>query len=301
MVPDIAAVAELLAAWPQVTQLRVGYSGGVDSHVLLHILATHREALGGRRLAAVHVNHGLAAQAAVWEAHCAAVCRELGVALEVVRVDARPRPGESPEAAARRARYAAFAGLLRADTALLTAQHLDDQAETLLLQLLRGAGPRGLAAMPAAAPLGKGRLLRPFLEIRRDAITAYAQDHGLTWVEDASNADTRLDRNYLRHQVMSVLRRRWPAAAQTLGRSARLCADAAALLDDLADADLARAAGGRPDKLQLEALQNLDPPRRRNALRRWFDVLDLPPPAAVHLRHILDDVIAAPRDRQGRV
>ena len=287
----------LLAAHPGVHRLLVAYSGGVDSHVLLHWLAGQRGEWGGRTLAAVHVNHGLQAAAGEWERHCRRVCHELGVAFHPLRVDARPAAGESPEAAARTARYGALQGLLTASDALLTAQHQDDQAETLLLQLLRGAGPPGLAAMPPAAPFGAGWLWRPLLAHSRTEILAYAATHRLVWVEDASNADQRLDRNYLRQQIMPALRARWPAASRTCSRSARWCAEAAALAGEVADADLARLAGPSPDRLSLSGLQELTEARQRNALRRWFRRLALPAPTAAQLARLCGDVMAAPRDR----
>ena len=189
-------------------------------------------------LAAIYVDHGLQAASAGWGKHCARSCRDLDVPFRVLKINARPAPGESPEAAARRARYAALAVELEPDAALLTAHHRDDQAETLLLQLLRGAGPHGLAAMPAAARLGQGWLLRPLLDLDRADLLAYAHEHGLRWIEDASNADTGFDRNYLRHRILPLLRERWPAANRTLARSARWCAETADWLDAEAAADL---------------------------------------------------------------
>lgn len=294
----VACLHSLLAAHPALHRLIVAYSGGVDSHVLLHLLASHRASLGNRALLAVYVDHGLQPAAGHWGEHCAAVCRELGVEFSRLRVKAHPRPGESPEAAARQARYGALADLLGERDVLLTAQHQDDQAETLLLQLLRGGGPHGLAAMPASAPLGRGWLLRPLLAVERAEILAYARLHQLRWVEDTSNLDQRLDRNYLRHTILPLLKARWPAVSRTLARSARLCAEAATLLDTLADADLAQAAGGRPDRLHIPALCALDEARLRNALRHWFRRLQLPSPGAVVLERILREAIFAARDRR---
>jgi tRNA(Ile)-lysidine synthase len=288
----------LLTAHPAIHRLIVGYSGGVDSHVLLHLLTTHRKELQGRILAAIYVDHGLQPASVPWGDHCAAVCRNLNVAFELLKVNARPQSGESPEAAARRVRYAVLEKWLGEHDALLTAHQRDDQAETLLLQLLRGAGPSGLAAMPVVAPLGHGLLLRPLLGIDRTEILTYAGAHRLQWIEDASNRSRDLDRNYLRHDILPLLKARWPAATSTLARSARLCAEAAVLLDELADADLAWAATERPDGLDIPALRTLDERRQRNALRRWFRRLHLPVPAANHLYHILQDAIATPRDRQ---
>ncbi|MCB1775924.1 MAG: tRNA lysidine(34) synthetase TilS, partial [Candidatus Competibacteraceae bacterium] len=240
-------LSRLLTAHPH-TRLVIGYSGGVDSHVLLHVLAT-QQALGlARTVEAIYIDHGLHAVSAVWGEHCAAVCRDLNLPFRVLKIDAGPMPGESPEAAARRARYAALAAELGPDSALLTAHHRDDQAETLLLQLLRGAGPHGLAAMPEAARLGEGWLLRPFLDVDRAELLVYARERRLCWIEDASNADTGFNRNYLRHQVLPVLRARWPAVNRTLSRSARLCAETATGLDEEAAADLARVATEHPDR-----------------------------------------------------
>ncbi|MDS4021244.1 MAG: tRNA lysidine(34) synthetase TilS, partial [Candidatus Competibacter sp.] len=277
--------------------LVIGYSGGLDSHVLLHLLATHRDRWPERTLEAIHVDHGLQAASVTWGEHCARVCRELNVPFRVLKVDARPEAGESPEAAARRARYAALAAELDFGAALLTAHHRDDQAETLLLQLLRGAGPRGLAAMPAASHLGQGWLLRPFLDIDRAELLAYAREHGLRWIEDASNQDTGFDRNYLRHRILPLLRERWPAANRTLARSAWLCAETADWLDVEAATDLARAATERPDALSVPALRALNEVRQRNLLRYWLRQLELPAPDARQLRHLLHDVLAAAGDR----
>lgn len=287
----------LLAAHSQIQRYVVAYSGGVDSHVLLHLLATHRDALDRRNLAAVYVNHGLRSAADKWETHCRRVCRELGMEFRSLRVDARPQPGESPEAAARRARYRALEEILERDQALLTAHHRDDQAETLLLQLLRGAGPQGLAAMPASAPLGRSLLLRPLLETQRTEILAYAQQEGLVWVEDDSNTDLEVDRNYLRHEILPLLKQRWPAAVRTLGRSARLCAETAALADAQAAQDLPEVSSGRPDSLNIPALRALDLMRQRNLLRYWLRGLNLPVPSAVQLQHIISDAVEVPQDR----
>jgi tRNA(Ile)-lysidine synthase len=271
----------------------------VDSHVLLHLLATQRSRLGKRRaMTAIYVDHGLHPAAAQWGDQCQAVCRALDVAFETVRINARADPGDSPEAAARRARYNAFAELLREHEALLTGHHQDDQAETLLLQLFRGAGPAGLAAMPVSARLGRGWLWRPLLQAERTEIMNYAQSHGLRWVEDSSNADQSLDRNYLRHSILPQIKTRWPAVNRSLTRSARLCAESTGLLNTLADEDLRLVGGERPDCLDIATLQVLDEARQRNVLKRWFRRLGLPPPGTIHLKHILHDAIAVHRDRQ---
>ncbi len=293
--PGLDAALAQLAARPGVRRFIVGYSGGVDSHVLLHRLA--QPGFPDWNLTALYVDHGLQAASAAWGEHCAGVCRGLNVPFRVVKIDARPTPGESPEAAARRARYAALAAELSEDAALLTAHHCDDQAETLLLQLLRGSGPHGLAAMPAAARLGAGWLLRPLLKVERAELLAYAQTHGLQWIEDASNADTGFDRNYLRHRVLPLLRERWPAVNRTLARSARLCAETAAWLDEQAAADLAGVATDRPDCLSIPALQGLSEMGQRHVLRYWLRQLHLPPPDARQLQQLAQEALSAALDR----
>ena len=288
----------LLDRYPHLHRLIVGYSGGMDSHVLLHQLATQRTRRPEHRLEALYIDHGLQAASARWGEHCATVCRALNVPFRVVRVNAQPLDGESPEAAARSARYAAFAAELDADTALLTAHHRDDQAETVLLQLLRGAGPHGLAAMPAVARLGAGWLLRPLLETDRAALLAYARHHDLRWIEDASNTQLDFDRNYLRQRIMPLLRERWPATTRTLARSAHWCAETAHWLDAEADADLARMVATDGDGLPVSALCELDEPRQRNLLRRWLRRLQLTVPDARQVRHIIHDLLTAGPDRQ---
>jgi tRNA(Ile)-lysidine synthase len=291
-------LSAVLNAHSHIQRLIVGYSGGLDSHVLLHLLATQRHLWSQRTLMAVYVNHGLQPAATAWGEHCRHICQQLDVPFRILLVKAQAAPGESPEAAARQARYTALAAELESDAALLTAHHRDDQAETLLLQLLRGAGPHGLAAMPTVAPLGQGWLLRPLLDADRADLRAYAHDQQLHWIDDASNADPDFDRNYLRHRIMPLLRERWPATNRVLARSAHHCAEVANWLDAEADADLARAAAVQPDGLHLPALCALSEPRQRNLLRRWLRKLGLPVPDARQLHHILHDAVTAGRDRQ---
>ncbi len=277
-------------------RLWIGYSGGVDSHVLLHCLAKHRRELVSRELAAVYVDHGLSPSSSDWGEHCAEVCRKLEVTFIALKVDAKPVSGESPEAAARQARYKALKDLLEPDETLLTAHHQDDQAETLLLQLLRGAGPRGLAAMPVCAPLGRGFLLRPLLALGQVEILDYARVHGLHWIDDPSNTNQDLDRNYLRHQIFPRLKARWPASGRTLARSARLCAEAAGSMDELAEQDLVSVVTG--GCLSISSLMNLTAPRRRNVLRHWFRQLDLPLPNEAQLQQVLQGILIVPGDKQ---
>lgn len=295
-----ARLAARLAALPVPPRYWVAYSGGLDSSVLLHALAVIRQDLPAP-LIALHLDHGLQAGSGQWAAHCREICQGLGIPLRERALGLAPRPGESLEALAREARRAAFQAALGHGDLLLTAQHQDDQAETLLLQLLRGAGLAGLAAMPALVALPPGYLARPLLGFGRAQLHAYAEAAGLTWVEDPSNADRAFDRNYLRHELMPRLARRWPAHGETLARAARHCAEAQGLIDDLAREDLARCQGRRPGSLLVSALERLEPPRRRALLRHWIRVRGFATPNAPRLERILKDVAGAAPDRTPRV
>jgi tRNA(Ile)-lysidine synthase len=223
-----AALAELTQRMPvRVAGYCVGLSGGLDSAVLLHALVSLQRAGVGSPLRVLHVDHALLPDSAAWASRCERLADAYGTECAVLRIDARPRPGESPEAAAREARYAALAGALRPDEALLTAHHADDQLETVLLQLFRGGGLRGLAAMPRSARLGRGWHLRPLLEFERAELLAWARHERLDWIEDPSNVNARFDRNYLRHDVLPAVRARWPSVARTVARTAGYAAEAA--------------------------------------------------------------------------
>lgn len=252
----------------------VAFSGGLDSTVLLQLLAdlARREALPPLR--AIHVHHGLQSAADAWPEHCRRVCTALGIPLEVVRVQVEA--GRSLEQAARQARYTAIEMRLEEGEVLLTAQHRDDQAETLLFRLLRGAGVRGLAAMPARRRLGRGWLMRPLLDVSRGELEAHARRLGLAWVEDPSNDSLDFSRNYLRHQVMPLLAQRWPQSVTTLARTAAHMTEAQRLLDELAEMDLAMMAPPAAyawlpvPSLMLGPMLSLSPARQRNALRHWL-------------------------------
>ena len=263
-----------LAPWRDAPAWRIALSGGLDSTVLLHVLVSlaQREALPP--LSAIHIHHGLQSAADAWPAHCRALCERLGVPLRVEYVQVAP--GASVERAARDARYAAFEAALAPGELLLVAQHRDDQAETLLFRLLRGAGVQGLAAMPASRPLGEGHVLRPLLKCSRAELLTYAEQQQLAWIEDPSNADSRFSRNYLRHRVLPLLQARWPQAPQSMALAAEHLSEAAQLLDELAQQDLRlahlsiRFTWLNLPSLSLPALRELSEPRQRNALRCWL-------------------------------
>ena len=274
-------------------RLRVAYSGGMDSHVLLHLLA--RAAPDAPwELDAIHVNHNLAPQSRAWAAHCREVCGSLGVEIRILDIDAAAPRGASPESWARSQRYQALEALLEAGDVLATAHHREDQAETFLLRLLRGAGVKGLAAMAPLRPLGPGRHARPLLDCPQEALSAYAQAHQLDWTQDPSNAERRFDRNFLRHEVLPVLRQRWPGLARPVARSARLHAEAQDLLDELARDDAASCAAPEAGVLFIDRLRQLSAPRRKNLLRREFEALGLPLPGEKQLARLNDDLVERP-------
>jgi tRNA(Ile)-lysidine synthase len=260
-------------------------SGGLDSSVLLHLLAELRPRLPCE-LNAIHVHHGLQPQADSWQVHCEQLCGKYDIPLQSVQLSLNVKGGESVEAVAREARYKALADCMGEGELLLTAQHQDDQAETLLLQLLRGSGPAGLAAMPPLARFGPGWLVRPLLDYSRHSLEIYAREHDLTWQDDPSNQDQRFDRNFIRHQVMPLLRSRWPAAPSTLSRAARLSGEQLRLVQEEAEQDLAKARMAEEGVLSIPALKRLNSIRCRNLLRHWIRTIGAPLPSAKKLSRI---------------
>jgi tRNA(Ile)-lysidine synthase len=265
--------------------LYVAYSGGLDSHVLLHALARLRERFAWS-VHAVHVDHQLQPASSEWSRHCLAVSAELGIPCYVERVTVDGIGEHGLEDAARRARYQAFARLLPTGATLMLAHHQDDQAETVLLQLLRGAGVHGLAGMPSDARFAAGRIVRPLLPFRRAALRAYAEANRLQWIDDASNRDTRMARNFLRHELWPLLERRWPTAIENLARSARHQADAATLLDEQAQVDL-RVVAAAERELAVTKLRHLSRARQANVIRYWIRRAGLKMPSETVLHQIL--------------
>ena len=277
----------------------VAWSGGLDSTVLLHQMAALRRAHPRQlRLRALHVDHHLQIASGLFRKHCQDLARRWRIALTVLDARVETPRGVSVEEAAREARYACWRQALQPGELLLTAQHADDQLETALLAMLRGAGPAGLAAMPQVATLGAGLLVRPLLSIPRAGLASYAVSRRLPLVEDPSNAELRFDRNFLRLQVLPLLRQRWPGAAATVSRSARHCAVAARQLARQAAEDLQQAADG-PD-LDLTVLRRWPQERAQSVLRAWFGRHGLRSPETRHLREILRMLEARP-DAQPRL
>ena len=271
--------------------------------MLLDLLASAKQSLGSLLdfdLRAMHIHHGLSPNADKWAEFCTSACAALNVPLQVVHVEIPANSGLGIEAAARQARYAALLGELenhRPAHHILLAHHEDDQAETFLLQLLRGAGAKGLAAM-AQVDAGR-RLLRPVLEIPHAQLLAYAKERKLQWIEDESNANIRFDRNFCRHHILPVLEQRFPAAKATLARSAGHIAEAAGLLDDLAQLDAATAVEGK--QLSLNAIASLSPARARNLLRWWLSSHQQPLPSSQRLQEMLHQLLGAKSDAMIKV
>lgn len=270
-------------------RLWVGLSGGCDSVVLLHVLSC----LGFGRIAAIHVHHGLSPNADSWAAFCSGYCERLGIPLTVRHVTVDASSGLGLEAAARDARYAAFAEC--AGDSLLLAQHRGDQAETVLFNLLRGTGVTGAAGIPVERSFGDLRLLRPMLDVSRAEIESYALNEGLVWITDESNADTTLTRNFLRHETLTAISQRFPAAEASLALAASHFAEAAGLLDELAAHDWQAVGDG--DAARMPALRQLALPRLKNLLRYRLRCLGWQVPVATRLEEFARQLHSAAPDR----
>src|SRR5262249_51294111 len=295
--PERVAAAIAPAVSPG-AHLVAGLSGGMDSVVLLSILARLARDMAFS-LRAVHVDHGISPNSGDWARFCSALCARIAIPLQVEAVDISPFRGLGLEGAARKARYEAFS---RVDADyLVLAQHRDDQAETLLLRLLRGAGLRGLAAMPAVRALAgtRAKLLRPLLEVPRADIEAFARARGLEWVEDESNADTVRQRNFLRHETLPALEAQFPAAREAIARAAANLTEARELLDEAARDDLARSGDG--DSVDVPALLALGEARAKNALRFWADQRGVEALSAVRLAELLRQLKGSRADARTRV
>ena len=296
-------LAAVLPGYPDIS-LCVALSGGLDSTVLLAALAAGRRKLPrsrdrSPRLRAVHVNHGIHPNAARWSSHCTSLARRLGVPIEVLTTKVNRSRGASLEAAARDARYALLKTSLAPDEVLLTAHHEDDQLETVLLQLFRGSGLAGIAAMPERARFAGGWLVRPLLSRSRAQLLAWAESQALEWIEDDTNRDEALDRNYLRRTVLPLIRSRWVGVGGAVARSARHAAEGQELLDQLAGRDVERAADG--DSLTVGALRALPLNRRRNALRFWVAQSGHLVPDTRRLEEISGPMLSAREDANPRV
>ena len=286
---------------PGATGLLAALSGGTDSACLLAALAQRRLSPGpgvaaarSLPLRAIHVDHGLQAASGAMRDAGESLCRRLDVPLEVLRVEVRIEGGASLEAAAREARYAAIAGVLAPGECLLTAHHALDQAETLLLQLLRGAGVKGLSAMPVFRSFARGWHLRPLLDVPRDELHLFGRAHGIEGIEDPMNRDRRFDRAYLRREVWPSIERRWPAAATALARAAQHLGAAQASLEASTLRVIERLRDG--DALSVAGLRALPARARLHVVRHWLGAAGVEPPSTARLGEALRQTLTAQAD-----
>lgn len=290
-----AIVKQLLASAPS-KQFLIGYSGGLDSHVLLHLISQARNTDPSIAVRSLYIDHGLQAESQDWARHCQTIADALNIDHQTISLKLHPQTGESIEAAARKARYQAFAEAIEANEVLLTAQHQDDQAETLLLQLIRGAGLDGLSAMPYQKTSEGYLHIRPLLDLTRKQLAAYADEYQLDFINDPSNADTRFDRNFLRQDIVPTLQTRWPSLSNTLMRSASHLAESRALLEDYLQQDMPAFAGSRPNTLSLSALQKAPAIKQTAIVRHWIKAQGFLAPSSRKLTHLFKDVIDAKED-----
>lgn len=285
---------ELKIARLTLSRIFIAYSGGIDSHVLLHLCASidHLK----NKITAVYINHSLQVEAESWGLHCKQACDNLDIKFLSLTTNAHATSGESPEEAARNARYAALKPLLAKGDLLLVAQHAEDQLETVLLQLFRGSGLKGLAGMPETMAFGEGRLMRPLLDIARAEIIHYAKSHGLRWIEDPSNQQTRYDRNFLRNDILPKLKQRWPSIAKTVSRSARHCGNAQDILDTLANDGLTEVMSTQTCSLSIKKLLCYSAAEQALIIRQWFQRQGLKMPSEVVVKRVLTQVVGARGD-----
>ena len=269
----------------------LAFSGGLDSHVLLSLC--HEIPI---QLHVIHIHHGLSPFASDWSLHCKKVCADYQIPYHEKHLTLELSPGDSLEEVARRERYAVLAEYLDTGDILLTGHHQDDQAETMLLQLFRGAGPKGLAAMPVVKPFAAGWHCRPLLGFARATLQEYAEQKKLQWVEDESNLNQRLARNFLRHHILPALKQKWSGIAETISRSAAHCAEAQELLERYALEDCDKTQGSLPGTLSISKLQRFDLLRQKLLLRTWIEQQHYPLPDATRLSAILTDVLDASWD-----
>ncbi|MEX2489311.1 MAG: tRNA lysidine(34) synthetase TilS [Pseudomonadales bacterium] len=273
---------------PDVKRLVIGYSGGLDSHVLLHLAS---RAGTGLPVQALHINHGLAGEADAWQRHCKRTCSNLDIPFEAIQVYVDTTAG-SLEDKARNARFDAFEQFLERGDLLLLAHHLDDQIETLFFYLFRGSSIFGVKGMPPERALGRGQLYRPLLNVSRADLSVYAEKHDLRWIEDASNTDVGPDRNYLRHKVIPVIKARWQNLDSVLLRAIQRDAEMMQLIDYYGDCDL-EAVMSPDGGVFVGALRDMPATRSKNIIRSWVRRLNLPWPGDSMLEETLTSLIHA--------
>lgn len=276
----------------------IGYSGGRDSHVLLHTMAQFHSSLPSLSLKAIHVNHQLHSEAEKWAEHCQKTARTLGIECKILRVDLELKKGESLEAKAREKRYQAIVENLSPNDILLTAHTQDDQAETLVLQLIRGAGVQGLSCMGVCKPLGHTFHYRPLLSVSREDIEMASIAYGLTWITDDSNENIRFDRNFIRHEILPLLKARFKGVVPSLARSAQLCQEAARAQEAQAHTDFKTITRAKGDQIEATALIRLPFERQKAAIRYWIAKNGYAYPSKVKLEDIIHQINTARLEAQ---
>ncbi|MBX3708779.1 MAG: tRNA lysidine(34) synthetase TilS [Gammaproteobacteria bacterium] len=274
----------------------IAFSGGLDSHVLLYLCKILQAELN-INFNAIHVNHGLSKHAQSWARHCKKICNEYAIKYHERIIQLDLNIGDSLEEIAREKRYAAFAEYIGEEEILLTAHQQDDQAETMLLQLLRGAGPKGLAAMPQMKSFARGFHGRPLLHFSRFDLQQYAEMQQLDWIKDESNGDLSYTRNFIRHEILTKLKSRWPTVTATLSRSAAHCAESQVLLEKFAKEMYEQVQGTAETTLSVDKLTQVSPERQRLLLRTWIQYLGYPLPDTKKIETIQRDILTAARDR----
>lgn len=284
-----AALREFFSEYPSETTYWIAYSGGLDSHVLLSLCAE----LNSNNIRAIHINHQISQHANAWSTHCADVCARLQIPFVQHSIQMNLASGDSLEEVARNKRYEVFSSYIKSGDVLLTAHHQDDQAETLLIQLMRGAGPKGLSAMPEVKVFSEGLHARPLLEFSRAELLEYAVGQQLNWIEDESNKDTRLTRNFVRHAVLPLMAERMPGVLPAISRSAKHCADTQEIADEYIELLLSDVIGSKQNLLSVAKLLNLSVNKQRLVIREWISRNGYLVPNAKKLQTIVQDVLHA--------
>ncbi|MBK4765297.1 MAG: tRNA lysidine(34) synthetase TilS [Pantoea sp. Brub] len=277
------------------SKIAVAFSGGLDSTVLLHYLNMWHKKNPVSKMRAIHINHNLNSQSNKWAMHCKNICMQLHIEYNIVCINVKNNKGQGIEASARQGRYNALISALNCKEYLITAHHLDDQCESLLLALKRGSGPKGLSAMQMINHIGNNKLLRPLLKCSRKTIEEYARLNNLTWIEDNSNLNINYDRNFLRHCIIPKLIHRWPSFTQTSSRSAMLCAEQEALIDEFLIHQLNYLIQSNGSLYFIPLLQ-MSKIKVYAILRRWIAYLGGIMPSFDMIKHIYDEVIMSKID-----
>ena len=271
----------------------IALSGGADSVALLHAISSQYPK---DKLKAIYINHQLQAVSDEWADFCQSLCQELDVDFEVIAVELDQKAA-SLENSARKARYQAFSKIIDSEQCLLTGHHQDDQAETLLLQLFRGAGPKGLSAMPYITSFAEGYHARPLLSVSKVEVLEYCKEHQLSFVDDPSNLDTQHRRNFVRHRVIPLLEQEWPQLTATLSRVSQLQADTQAIVEERAQEDW-ESCYTEGKGLSVEVLRKLSEVRQNSLIRYWFERLGLGMPSVRVLKQLLSQMLEAETDAQ---